>query len=1011
MRKQFIILLLCFLPISAKTQVSLNNTISMPSVDVWNFMKYGDVGTNLYTGTLNLKIPFYTYKDADFEIPISFDYSSNGYMPNIRTGILGLGWNLNAGGYITREVKGLPDEHSGVTLGSSIGTHGYNSLPICSEAQYNARGFSFLWNTEQFVPSFDNLFSTCAANSNVLFYGGYNNFFDAEPDIFHFNFMGYSGSFQLGYNKEIHVFNTNTNNNNFKIEINLPSIFITTETGYIYVFGYVSTQRITATDYTWDEGHGTSSTVNTAFKLLEIIAPNGRRVKFYYSQSSAENYYMPLQVLIKEHHLWSPTGGQIKADNNNISAGQYGDTEYSTTYTCKLDSIAVGDKLKIIFTHTQLSGIEGHYSSINNNTIEYIINSNKLSAIKVLNTANQHIIKQADILYKYTESTTGNKIPLCEKINISGEGEYLMNYYNETGSFPYLGNCTTDHWGYYNGIVTSWGTFVTSDIQNVGPNETCLPTYRSPHAEYAKMGMLKEIIYPTKGKSVFEYEAHSYSNKVNRKSGGYNNITDSDEIAGGVRIKKITNFIENGAERDSKEFLYVNANGRSSGRLLYFPHYSIKYGSLFHDYVSIVFYEKFEGYFLSGITPVDMTHIEYDRVIEKNTDSSKIIYYYSNYSNIPDRYTYRGDIPSLGGDFVNYVKEGVVCPIFGSNLVKIGTWLDNTDYIYPHGTGSYNYLLIPPNSMHGERGKLLSKEIFGADGNPVVKETSIYNTYKTLKYFPAAIYLIRAYSFHKRYVDNYDLTGTTKKQYFANEEISENTTYTYNSGGQVSTTTVIDSKGDRTVTKRMYVTDLSNTSGIYGQMLLSNRVNEPLEDSVYIIKAGTNTKQLVEWRKYNYYQPIASKRSLIRLQSVDEYDLTSSSWVRSAEFTHDTLGRTVQKIDRNGLYTSYIWGYGGLYPVAKIDNCSLHKINTVGGLTAPLESGLTSAQETALRSITDAEVTTFEYTPFVGLRQTTDASGKSTVYRYNATGKLKSVIDDSGSLQNKYFYSTDDKRP
>ena len=42
--------------------------------DAWSFMKYGGyTAPDLYTGTLHLSIPLYTYKDRDFEIPLSLD--------------------------------------------------------------------------------------------------------------------------------------------------------------------------------------------------------------------------------------------------------------------------------------------------------------------------------------------------------------------------------------------------------------------------------------------------------------------------------------------------------------------------------------------------------------------------------------------------------------------------------------------------------------------------------------------------------------------------------------------------------------------------------------------------------------------------------------------------------------------------------------------------------------------------------------------------------------------------
>ena len=78
--------------------------------DAWNFLKYGgNTAPDLYTGTLHFSIPLYSYTDPDFEIPLSLDYTTSGFMPNATTGTTGMGWTLNAGGYISREVRQVPD--------------------------------------------------------------------------------------------------------------------------------------------------------------------------------------------------------------------------------------------------------------------------------------------------------------------------------------------------------------------------------------------------------------------------------------------------------------------------------------------------------------------------------------------------------------------------------------------------------------------------------------------------------------------------------------------------------------------------------------------------------------------------------------------------------------------------------------------------------------------------------------------------------------------------------------
>ena len=105
----FILSTILIPPIYAQRGFKIGNEMKTPSTDTWNFIKQGDIGANLHTGTVNLSIPVYTYKDNDFEIPITLDYSSNGLICNMRAGILGPDWVLNAGGIISVEKRGILD--------------------------------------------------------------------------------------------------------------------------------------------------------------------------------------------------------------------------------------------------------------------------------------------------------------------------------------------------------------------------------------------------------------------------------------------------------------------------------------------------------------------------------------------------------------------------------------------------------------------------------------------------------------------------------------------------------------------------------------------------------------------------------------------------------------------------------------------------------------------------------------------------------------------------------------
>ena len=87
-----------------------NNQPQIPTWETYQQMIYGTIGTSLYTGTVNYSIPVYTYKDQDFEIPLTLVYATNGLKANHSSGLLGHGWSLSCMGLISRKVKGIPDE-------------------------------------------------------------------------------------------------------------------------------------------------------------------------------------------------------------------------------------------------------------------------------------------------------------------------------------------------------------------------------------------------------------------------------------------------------------------------------------------------------------------------------------------------------------------------------------------------------------------------------------------------------------------------------------------------------------------------------------------------------------------------------------------------------------------------------------------------------------------------------------------------------------------------------------
>ena len=91
-------------------KVLLKNNIKPPEVSSLSVnLSYDKV--DLSTGRIRPSIPFFSIGTNDLQDQVSLDYiSGSGIRVNDYASDVGLGWDLNLGGYIVREVRGVPDD-------------------------------------------------------------------------------------------------------------------------------------------------------------------------------------------------------------------------------------------------------------------------------------------------------------------------------------------------------------------------------------------------------------------------------------------------------------------------------------------------------------------------------------------------------------------------------------------------------------------------------------------------------------------------------------------------------------------------------------------------------------------------------------------------------------------------------------------------------------------------------------------------------------------------------------
>ena len=202
MKKVLLCLLLTLtisFPFQLFAQLTLVNELDKPSVQAAEMTRYGKLNPQLYTGKVSVSIPIYFYRDSRFTIPVSLEYSYNGLVANRQAGIVGLGWTLNAGGCITREVRGIPDELYGKfrdVSGTPFDTrdlHGFDYIPTGSDLS------AILFEGIQ-RPGPANVLKTAYEINGTLY--------ETSPDIYHFSFPGHSGSFYRNPDGSFTVFHT-----------------------------------------------------------------------------------------------------------------------------------------------------------------------------------------------------------------------------------------------------------------------------------------------------------------------------------------------------------------------------------------------------------------------------------------------------------------------------------------------------------------------------------------------------------------------------------------------------------------------------------------------------------------------------------------------------------------------------------------------------------------------------------------------------------------------------------
>ena len=513
-------------------------------------------------GQISQTVSLWQIKLGEKSFPINLTYSSSGVKVEEIPSYVGTGWNLSAGGVITRSVIDLPDD-------IDDGLHGKGILHtnLLSEIDNHYNTI----NSQGYVESTSKDFFKQKINENNL-----DTRNDTQPDIFYYNFFGVNGQFVFDKNKNI----VSLNNDNFKFEHELDtdgtlkSFTITDTEGVKYVF---SEREYSQTHYNSD----------SQWEFLSSRAKRQRQLDYYsswhlQSVTTPTNWGMQFQYDNEtiSYQIKNSEMGKIcidqQCEDTNISDTSYYDI-LNNTASSSTDFIINSKKVKLITA-------DNFNIEFDNNTREDLNGGLKLNQIKVKDINNKDI-KTIDFSYSYFNSSnmpgTENYEYKRLKLNeIKDNNDILQSfeYYQDT-PLPHRKSTEQDFWGYFNNnnanslVPKIYTTFNGQHPEyHIFPpiNETVVYQYgsidRNTNPNFVHMGMLKKITYQTGGYKTFYYQPNDFT--LETYTSGNSTIKGN-----GVRLDYIEYF--DGKNTETLDYDYNSPiTGISSGKVSHLPKFA-----------------------------------------------------------------------------------------------------------------------------------------------------------------------------------------------------------------------------------------------------------------------------------------------------------------------------------------------------------------------------------------------------------------------------------------------------
>lgn len=992
-----------------------NNPLSVPtSPQAESFKQHGDIAVNPSTGIPDISISLFEINHHGYRLPLSLKYVPAPFRPGYNYDVFGRGWALSVSSCISRSIECMPDE----TTGFKLDTHRFNEFyRFLSPESLEALNLKY------------DVFNAVLPDGSSFDFVIRKNYGDVEEYV-------------ISDGRQVKISYTTTGGS-------IASFTVIDEQGVIYSFTGADTlfrgQGSTATPY----GSAYVSWQLTSIRLPNTVEP----ITFAYNKSIRSDYgYGQTEQEACFHHYEVGGGGNNFGVTVRTVSQQF-------TYQMKLlTSITYGSTDIYIGYQDGTNSAHFNYAK----TITVKDNGNLVREIQLAQHQNTFTFPGNVFPFSLLDSVTIGS-------NTSVPETYRCGYGSSSANFQ-----GTDHWGYLNhysnaNSIALLNLFVSFDVSTANtayryvvdaprnakdlspldkvrlskePIDTRQPADANAHC------ILNKLVYPTGGYTEFKFENHRFLSFTDT-NGDY--IHDREQRrktqAAGFRIYEIADYAADGVRSNVKCYRYgktdYEATGYAGGR---YTHTGV--GEPTVD-PTIETYMRH-----SSSTPIAMSMP--NMVLGLNPAGEYRSFNYNPFTTY-DPTTSTGPIPEWEWECAFSVsnfrkllnnRPAVVYPEVTVYYMKNGTgyfnpencngktvyqyniyepvpnmetpWLpDSAFFEKPHYNGllltykaqKFRYNILKERRDYiseGQEYQLKKREtlewsrhsmpVSGWEYSNHFGGDSFVPQYTTLGNLCVGVSLELGYcSLQYRQITTYGESGTSVKT----EE-----GYTYAFGNVMKTKSLYGEGVERhTDWTRPEVSSSDTVPDIVRKMVEKNMI------------ASVLTEESSNCRGYKQeFDEFAAGDGDMLILPVRFYEQEGTGWKLHTEIlSYTPNGNPRETVDKDGLRTVYLWGYGGRYLIAEIKNATLAQAETAvaatfGMSSAALEKAVAPDADKlkALRgqsSLAAAYVTTYTHRPLVGLLSSTDAAGLTTTYEYDGLGRLLRIKDPAGKVIEEYEYN------